>query len=548
MPEIELIKIPELEDFAVEERIPAVQLLLEICKKQQQQIIQLNERLQIQSEQIAKQSEEIQHLKNEIDILKGGKGRPNIKPSSLSQNNQDINKNDKRGKPINKKTYKLKIHKEEILQPDNIPAGSEFKGFEEYIVQDIEISLKNTRYKRARYKTPDGKNIIADLPESVEGSHFGSKLKSYIISQYYQQHVTQNLILKQLWDFGIVISEGQLNRIITEQHEDFHAEKNDILKAGLEASGYVGVDDTSARHKGQNGFCTRIGNEFFTWFSSTESKSRLNFLQILSAPDTEYVIDNIARQYMAGNKLPKAQAKLFSKDSSFSDSAAWDSYLKQLNVISVRHRRIATEAALLAGITKSGISSKLAILSDDAGQFAVTGLLHALCWIHAERNINKIIPYADNNRQAQNDVLDQIWSYYQKLKNYKLKPSKAQKKLLSLEFDKIFNQKTCFHTLNLALNQIYKNKKELLLVLDRPDIPLHNNLSENDIRDYVKKRKISATTRSETGQAARDTFLSIKKTCQKLKISFWDYLIDRFTRANNIPPLGKVIILSASAP
>jgi len=529
--------------------------LLAVCNKQQQQIVQLSEQvqlqseqLQVQSEQIAKQSEEIQHLKNEISILKGGNGRPNITPSNLSKNNLEINRNIKRGKPTDKKTYKLKIHKEEILQPDKIPDGSEFKGYKEYVVQDLEINLNNTRYKRARYKTPDGKNIIADLPEHVQGSHFGPKLMSYIINQYYQQHVTQNLILKQLWDFGVVMSEGQLNHILTEQHDKFHTEKNDVLKAGLKASDYVGVDDTSARHKGQNGFCTRIGNELFTWFSSTESKSRINFLEILSAPKTEYIIDNIARQYMAGNKLPKAQAAFFFKDCSLPNNATWQGYLTELGINSMRHRRIATEAVLLVGITKSGISSKLVILSDDAGQFAVSGLLHSLCWIHAERNINKIIPYSDENRKAQNAVLDQIWSFYQKLKTYKITPSKKQKKILCSEFDKIFTQKTCFHTLNLALHQIYKNKKELLLVLERPEIPLHNNLSENDIRDYVKKRKISATTRSDEGQAAKDTFLSLKKTCQKLKISFWDYLLDRFRLTNNIPPLAKVILDAASEP
>jgi hypothetical protein len=132
------------------------------------------------------------------------------------------------------------------------------------------------------------------------------------------------------------------------------------------------------------------------------------------------------------------------------------------------------------------------------------------------------------------------------LKAFKVNPGEGTKLDLSKKFDQIFLQKTCFQTLNLALNRIYKNKNELLLVLERPEIPLHNNLSENDIRDYVKKRKISATTRSDTGRQARDTFLSIKKTCQKLNISFWSYLLDRLGNLGQIPPLHSLIRKTAA--
>ena len=90
-------------------------------------------------------------------------------------------------------------------------------------------------------------------------------------------------------------------------------------------------------------------------------------------------------------------------------------------------------------------------------------------------------------------------------------------------------------------NRIYKNKSELLLVLERPDIPLHNNLSERDIREYVKKRKISGSTRSDIGRRCRDTFTSLKKTCRKLDVSFWKYLLDRVIGSHQIPLLGELI-------
>jgi hypothetical protein len=108
-------------------------------------------------------------------------------------------------------------------------------------------------------------------------------------------------------------------------------------------------------------------------------------------------------------------------------------------------------------------------------------------------------------------------------------------------FDEILTQTTASATLNLALRRIYRNKSELLLVLERPDIPIHNNGAENAIREYVKKRKISGGTRSDTGRRCRDTFTSLKKTCRKLGVSFWQYLKDRIENIGQIPDLPDLI-------
>jgi hypothetical protein len=178
-------------------------------------------------------------------------------------------------------------------------------------------------------------------------------------------------------------------------------------------------------------------------------------------------------------------------------------------------------------------------MSDDAGQFNV--LAHALCWIHAERTINKLVAWTDEQRDALDGARSQIWDFYDDLKAYQRKPDKKGKAELESRFDQIFSQKTCFMGLNSALERLHENKSELLLVLERPDIPLHNNLSERDIREYVKKRKISGSTRSDLGRSCRDTFASLKKSCRKLGISFWEYLQDRLATRNAIPPIADVI-------
>lgn len=183
----------------------------------------------------------------------------------------------------------------------------------------------------------------------------------------------------------------------------------------------------------------------------------------------------------------------------------------------------------------------MVILSDDAWQFNI--LHHALCWVHAERLIHKLIPYNPEQRVALNLVLDEIWKFYKKLKEYKVNPTTELKKTLDEKFDSIFLQNTCYLTLNIALKRLYKNKKELLLVLDRPEIPLDNNQSETDIREYVKRRKISGGTRSDNGQKARDTFTSLKKTARKLGLSFLKFLNDRNSGEKSIPSLSELMIL-----
>ncbi len=108
-----------------------------------------------------------------------------------------------------------------------------------------------------------------------------------------------------------------------------------------------------------------------------------------------------------------------------------------------------------------------------------------------------------------------IWDLCRCLKIYKQAPAKKIKAELEQRFDGIFIMKTCHAVLNEALKKIHKNKSELLLVMERPEILLQNNARETDLKDDVKKRNISGSTRSDLGRRCRDTFASLKKTCRK---------------------------------
>ncbi|MGL4964945.1 MAG: IS66 family transposase, partial [Inquilinus sp.] len=192
---------------------------------------------------------------------------------------------------------------------------------------------------------------------------------------------------------------------------------------------------------------------------------------------------------------------------------------------------IATEGALWGSVKAHGLLTDTVIVSDDAGQFDVGR--HGLCWVHAERLVHKLDTFTDRHHAAQQRVRSLIWWFYADLKAYRRDPTPARRAALPTRFDRIFKRRTGFATLDRLLARLHANKAELLMVLDRPEIPLHTNGSENDIRCQVTRRKVSGGTRSDAGRDCRDAFLGIAKTCAKLGISFWHYLGSRLAVAGN---------------
>jgi hypothetical protein len=332
----------------------------------------------------------------------------------------------------------------------------------------------------------------------------------------------------------VSISKRQLQRLLTDKHESFVAEAQDVLRAGLETSPYVSVDDTGARHAGKNGFCTQIGNDWFTWFATRSSKSRVNFLELLRAGHTDYVLNDAAYGDMRKHALsaPLIASLAAQPQTDFADPKAWLAHLDRLGFtgldITPNPVQVATEGALWGSVQSHKFLCDAVVLSDDAGQFNVGR--HALCWVHAERLVHKLDTFTDKHRAAQalvrglrrltallgiSPLRGLIWGFYADLKAYRLKPSPRRAVALRKQFDRIFLRRTGFVTLDRLLKRLNANKAELLMVLDRPETPLHTNGSENDIRCYVTRRKVSAGTRSDVGRDCRDAFLGLAKTCDK---------------------------------
>ena len=212
------------------------------------------------------------------------------------------------------------------------------------------------RYRRERWLTPDGRTVVAALPSGVKG-HFGPELRRFVLAQHHQSQVTVARLAAQLHSIGVAVSKRQVMRMLIDDKEVFLQEMRDVLRAGLETASWISVDDTGARHQGRNGTCTQIGNEHFAWFGTTSSKSRLNFLELLRAGHTDYVVNAEALAYMRQRALPRhAIARLADHpDKHFADEHSWTSHLQRLGFQELKQHsldppRLATEGALWGAI------------------------------------------------------------------------------------------------------------------------------------------------------------------------------------------------------
>ena len=149
-------------------------------------VLQLLALIEHQGTIIQQQAEQIQQLKDEIARLKNQPPRPKIEPSSLEKKKKGKSKRPKDKRPGSKKrhkTAKLKIHKDRPIEPEHIPAGSEFRYYKPFVVQDLKLEAYNTRYRLKVYQAPDGSYVTGKLPLFLNDGHYGPTLICFALYQ-----------------------------------------------------------------------------------------------------------------------------------------------------------------------------------------------------------------------------------------------------------------------------------------------------------------------------------------------------------------------------
>jgi Transposase IS66 family len=521
-------KLAPIPYFLNSERTPLVDQLLEILKER---------------------DDYINDLEDELNRLKKLPPKPTLDKGKASK---DTHKSEGKrpGSKKEKKTSSLEIHETHILKVDQKPVDAHFKGHRCFVIQDISIKQVNHLFKCERWQLADGSYLQAKLPIEYQGHHFGPQLRTYILHQIYTQGVTRGLLLNQLKEWGIKISKGQLNNLLINHKAQYHTEKKAILSEGFAVSSYFQVDDTGARHAGKNGFCTYIGNEYFAFFESSFSKSRLNYLHCLKKALPSMItlqFDKTAFYYLQKNrrisgKLLNMLSEIQRESYYFIDEVEFEKYLKEIGIFKSTEIRLCKEAALFSTLKKFLFNRKeIFFISDEAGQFRLPDIKQSLCWLHIERKFKQLLPYTEEQHQLIKEKRTKLWVLYESLKNYKVSSVNYSKKALRDQFHDLCEPVLDYQMLNEVLARIKKWEKQLLLVLDYPYLPLHNNNSERDIREMVRRRKVSGGTRHDLGRECRDTFASLKKTCQKVGITFWDFLMDRTFQTNQIKPLAEYV-------
>ncbi|MDI6886362.1 MAG: transposase [archaeon] len=446
-------------------------------------ILKLLNIIESQAQLIHELQNENQSLKDEINRLKGEKGKPKFS-SKTSEKEADVPNPKGEGKKNWRKSAKksrVKIDRTEYRRVDRkiLPPDSEHKGYRSVVVQNIKFTTDNVEYKLERFYSPsENKLYEAELPEDIHGE-FEDDLKAFVVYLYYACRVTENKIKKILEEAGIIISAGEISNILTqEKKEELTKEREEILKVGLESSIYFHTDDTGLKHEGKNHHVHVICNQMFSAFFITPKKDR----------------DTI-RSFL--------------------------------------------------GLKKDEKTDKI-MISDDARQYPGIAVYHALCWIHQIRLYKKLNPLIDYHRIQLQEFLTRVWAFYDLLDRFRENPGDEEKEKLENEFDELFSTETGYEELDKRIALTKEKKEELLLVLRFPEIPLHNNPAELALREPVVKRKISNGTRSEDGKTAWEKMMSILDTCKKQGVGFFDYIRDIFSGKRAMTRLAHLISRNAS--
>ena len=505
--------------------------------------------VEVLMDKCTQQAETIQQLKDEINRLKGEHPRPKPKPDNKDK---DHSSEKERKERQSKKTKKKRTPKQDAIKADRtvvckldkskLPEDAVHKGHTAVIIQDLKVSTDNVQFERETYYSPSlKKTFMADLPAGYDGE-FGPGVKTLVLSLYHNSNMTQPGILDFLQTTGMVISAATVSRIITEDHDVFHQEKEAIFDAGLQGN-YQHIDDTTGRVHGQAHYVHIFSNPLYTAFFTRARKGRLTLIEILCRGELKFLFNEEASELMAAMGLSQKHIDCL-HHKGLLNQVEIDRVLSDMFPIPNTHKNNKRLIAEAGAITyyRTLPHALTYLMADDAKQFNYLAEHKALCWIHEGRHYKKLTPFFRQHRTYVKEFLTRFWDFYRDLLGYTNNPSENLATKLESDFDDLFSTSTGYDALDQRIALTKDKKEALLLALKFPFLPLHNNDAENGAQHQARLRDIHLQTKNKKGTEVKDTFATIVKTARKLKVNVMDYIHDRVTKKFAMPSLASLIL------
>ena len=442
-----------------------------------------------------------------------------------------------------------------IADVEEMADDAVFKGYSNKTVQDVIIKSDNVLFEREVYWSPsEHKTYMGKIPAGYERD-FGPHINSQIISFKYVNNMSIPKIKEFYADLDVLISESYISNRLTKQLDVFHEEKSELYKASLEAGEFQQIDDTGSRVNGVNCYTHIICNDLCTVFFTTPKKNRLTILDILrNFSSRTYVFCeetyDLLKQFRVSQNLIGKLRDLAEPCKELNEKDMEEILAKLFHFPDkgkVSRARINEAAAIAAYHLEVGFPIVEVLVSDNAPQFKLITSAHMLCWVHDGRHYKKLRPLVHKHQEQLAAFRKRYWGYYRKLYEYKQNPSSESAEFLSVEFDDLFSTKTGYLALDDRIVKSRAKKDNLLTVLKYPEIPLHNNRSENGARVQKRREDVSLQTKTDEGTRAKDTMMSIVETCKKQGVSAFKFIHDRVTQKFEIPTLAKLIRFRAES-
>jgi hypothetical protein len=509
---------------------------------------------------------ENQQLRDELARLKGGSGKPDIKPSTAPAPPTDHSSEQERRTPKpRQKGRKLGLlvptrTERCVVDPALLPPDAIRSGTTAVIVQDLILQPDIIQFVREVWYVPStGATITAALPAGYQGE-FGPHIQALTLTLGHGAHVSQPSLLTFFQDAGIAIGAGTIARWLRDHRETWVLDAQLIHHAGLASGDWQASDQTSTRVDGQNETCHVLGNRYFTIYQTRPGGTRQDVLAVLWGREPVFRLNGDALAWLEATQI---SAGLLTR---LTAALPWDTVLTaadlttQLAVAGItlgpQQRQPVWDALAVAAYhAQTEVPIIRQLLTDDAAVYHLIVDEHGLCWIHDWRHYAKLTPVVPVHQELLATFRTDYWGYYRQLLAYRAAPTVVERDRLRAAFAVLFTRRTGYQALDERIAKTWTNQELLLVVLDHPELPLHNNDMELAARRRVRKRDVSFGPQSRAGAQAWDTFQTIIATATKLGVRVYTYFLSRLMAPATTPTLADhirersraVVLVSTSA-